>query len=64
MMALFGHKLTHTPHLVQVTTSMTCGLRFFPSSRTPCGQTPIQTCPVHGGHFLASIVIGDFCLPM
>jgi hypothetical protein len=43
---------------------MTCGLRPLPSSNAPCGQTPMQTCPVQGVHLERSIVIGDFCLSM
>jgi len=62
LMALLGHKFTHTPHLLHSTTSISRGLRFLPSSRQPNGQTPIQIWPVQGGHFARSIVIADLCL--
>jgi hypothetical protein len=62
VMALLGQRLTHTPHLVHVTTAITCGFRFLPSSKAPCGQIPMQICPVHGPHFVRSIVIGDLRL--
>jgi len=63
-MALVGHKLTHIPQLVHCTKSIICGLRFFPSSRAPCGQTPMQIWPVHGWHFERSIVIEGLGSPM
>lgn len=63
-MAFVGHKSAQTPHFVHSVILINWGLRLFPISRIPFGQTPIQIRSEQGLHFLKSIVIGafDFCI--
>jgi hypothetical protein len=62
-MAFAGHRFTQTPQALHSTTSISCGLRFFPSSNAPWGQTPMQMSPAQEVHLVVSIETGAFfCL--
>jgi hypothetical protein len=50
MIAVSGHKFTHTPQRVQDVTSTIWGLPSLPASNTPNGQTPTQISAEQGPH--------------